>query len=187
MGSFYTNITLRGPHQDQIVEALTRQGNRAYVSPTVNEFTVVCDKQCDTQDTAIIHSLAASLSARFECPALAVLNHDDDILWYRLYERGQLVDEYDSSPGCFKGKTSKPAGGNAARLCALMGSQNVEAVASVLHKAQGIKGYIFAIQRHEDLARALGIPIFTVGLGYEYIELGEIPGDLDSESLKRTG
>jgi hypothetical protein len=187
MGSFYTNITLRGPHQDQIVEALTRQGNRAYISPTVNGFTVVYDEQCDTQDTALIHSLAASLSAKFECPALAVLNHDDDILWYRLYERGQLVDEYDSTPGYFEGKTSKPAGGNAAKLCALLGSQNVEVAASVLRKAQGVKGYIFAIQRHEDLARALGIPIFTVGSGYEYIKHGEVPGGLDSESLKRTG
>jgi hypothetical protein len=138
-------------------------------------------------DLSQILTDTASLSARFECPALAVLNHDDDILWYRLYERGQLVDEYDSTPGYFEGKASEPAGGNAARLCALMGSQNVEAVASVLHKAQGIEGYVFAVQRHGDLAHALGIPIFTVGLGYRYIELGQIPGDLDRESLERTG
>jgi hypothetical protein len=187
MGSFYTNITLRGPHQDQIVEALTRQGNRAYVSPTVSGFTVVYDERCDTQDTDFMHSLAASLSAQFECPALAVLNHDDDILWYRLYERGQLVDEYDSTPGYFEGKRSTPSGGNAAKLCELMGDQNVEIVTSILRKAQGAKGYVFAVQRHEDLASALGIPIFTVGSGYEYIKRGEVPYGLDSESLKHTG
>ena len=187
MGNFYTNITLRGPSQEQLVETLTRLRKRTYVSPSINGFTVICEQQCDTQKINIIHSLATSLSARFKCPALAILNHDDDVLWYGLYDQGQAVDEYDSTPGYFEGRSSRPEGGNADKLCELMGSQNTAKVASILRKSSGgLRGYLFAAQRHEDLMRALGMPTFSVGLGYEYIERGELPSGLSSDDLKRT-
>ncbi len=187
MGSFYTNITLRGPDQDQVAEALAQQGRQAYVSPSVDGFTTVYEEQCETQDDDIIRSLASSLSAEFKCPALAVLNHDDDVLMYWLYEDGQLVDEYDSNPGYFEGRASKPTGGNATKLCELMESQDVETVASILKSRSGIKGYLFAVGRHEDLVNALGLPTFSIAAGYEYIERGELPPDLNGDSLKHTG
>ena len=112
MGSFYTNITLHGPHQGQIVEALIQEGNRAYITPS---------------------------------------------------------------------------GGDASKLCALMGSKDVEPAASILRSVHGTKGYLFEIQRHEELVRTLGLPSFTVGLSYKYIKQGEIPSGLDSDSLKHIG
>jgi hypothetical protein len=187
MGSFYTNITLRGPSQEQIVETLTQLRKRAYVSPTINGFTVICEQRCDTQEISILHSLATSLSARFKCPTLAILNHDDDVLWYGLYNQGRAVDEYDSTPGYFEGRSSRPEGGDANKLCELMGGRNTAKVKSILRKSSGgLRGYLFAAQRHEDLMRALGMPTFSVGLGYEYIERGELPPDLSRDTLKRT-
>ncbi|HYJ48238.1 MAG TPA: hypothetical protein VEV81_16615, partial [Pyrinomonadaceae bacterium] len=119
MGNFYTNVTLRGPDQDSIAEHLTRQQRTAYVSPTVDHCTVVYDEECESQDTQVLEQLAAGLSERFGCPALAVLNHDDDILWYKLFEAGRLADEYDSAPAYFdeEAESSEPKGGDALKLC----------------------------------------------------------------------
>lgn len=188
MGNFYTNITLRGSDQDSIAEYLTQQNRDAYVSPTVNHCTVVYDEQCESQDTGILESLASDLSKRFSCPALAVLNHDDDILWYKLFESGQLTDEYDSSPDYFdaQDELAMPKGGDAQKLCGIFGAgQNVTEVERIL-RAPNPDAYVFAYERHEDLAKALGIPTFSVGCGYNYIEQDELPEGLEFDDLKRT-
>jgi hypothetical protein len=83
MGNFYTNHTLRGPSQQAVAVALA--GRSAVVAPSQDGCVVVFDEQSDYQDTHAISSLAERLSREFDCPVLAVLNHDDDILWYQLY------------------------------------------------------------------------------------------------------
>jgi hypothetical protein len=190
MGNFYTNITLRGSNQDSIAEYLTEQNRSAYVSPTVNHCTVVYDEECESQDTDTLEALASDLSKRFSCPALAVLNHDDDILWYKLFEAGQLTDEYDSCPDYFDAdaeELSMPKGGDARRLCSTFESeQNVSEVERIL-RAPNPDAYVFAVERHEDLVKALGMPTFAAGCGYNYIDQDELPDDLEPDSLKHTG
>jgi hypothetical protein len=190
MGNFYTNVTLHGSDQNSIAEYLTQQNRTAYVSPTVNNCTVVYDEQCEAQDTDILEELASDLSKRFGCPALAVLNHDDDILWYKLFEAGRLTDEYDSCPDYFDAEAeelSMPKGGDAQKLCSVFGSaQNAAEVERVL-RAPNPDAYVFAVERHEELVKALGIPTFSVGCGYNYIEQDELPEDLELDSLKHTG
>jgi hypothetical protein len=117
MGNFYTNYTLRGVTQEAVAGALA--GRACVVTPSVHQTVVVFDEESDDQDQAVIASLAAELSGALHCPVLAVLNHDDDILWYQLYADGELRDEYDSSPGYFDpdAQPSAPAGGDAATLC----------------------------------------------------------------------
>ncbi|PYS80731.1 MAG: hypothetical protein DMF67_19450 [Acidobacteria bacterium] len=187
MGNFYTNITLRGVGQDEVTEFLTRQGTNAYVTPTKNEFTVVCEERCDTQEQGELERVASELSARFHCPTLVVLNHDDDILWFKLYSDGAALDEYNSAPGYFEGDDVPPYGGNAHQLCEIFGAgQNAAEVERILRSPDG--SYRFAYERHIDLARALGLPSYTVGLGFNYLEEDETPlDDLDIGALKRTG
>ncbi len=149
MGSFYTNYTLRGPEPSTVASALT--GRRALVSPLCGGCVVVFDEASDDQDLDLISGLAARLSSDLSCQVLSVLNHDDDILWYRLYASGRLSDEYNSSPGYFepRAKPSSPLGGNAAVLCAAFGSRNVDEVERILRKpAVGIAAYAFAYERH---------------------------------------
>lgn len=187
MGNFYTNVTLRGSNQDSIVEYMTRQNRNAYVSPTVNDCTVVYDEECESQETDILEELASGLSKQFGCPALAVLNHDDDILWYKLFEGGEMIDQYDSSPGYFdaQDEASMPEGGDARKLCrAFKAEQNAAEVKRIL-RASDQDAYVFASDRHEDLVKALGIPTFSVGCGFNYIEEDELPDGLELDSLKR--
>jgi hypothetical protein len=186
MGNFYTNYTLRGPSQQAVAAALA--GRTAIVTPAQDGCVVVFDEQSDEQDSAVITELASRLSRELRCPVLAVLNHDDDILWYQLYLSGELADEYDSSPGYFdaSAEPSAPAGGDAQKLCSAFDASDVAAVESILRKSSYDEGgYAFAFERHADLARALGIPSFGVGAGFRYVSDGELPEGLDEDSLLR--
>ncbi|MEW6350639.1 MAG: hypothetical protein AB1646_16380 [Thermodesulfobacteriota bacterium] len=170
MGSFYTNITLKGPAQQRVVDHLNAMGRVAHVSPTLDGFTVVYDAASESQDQEVLSGLAQALSKTFECPALAVLNHDDDILWYQLFSGGELQDEYDSSPNYFSGPPTPPEGGDPEKLCALFGAFG--SVDDMIHILGAT--YTFAFERHDDMARALGMPSFASGSGFNYVEAEEV-------------
>jgi hypothetical protein len=184
MGNFYVNHTLRGPSQQAVAKALA--GRSAFVSPSQDGCVVVFDEQSDDQDPHIISDLARHLSRNFDCPVLAVLNHDDDILWYQLFISGELSDEYDSCPGYFEGaeEPSGPEGGDAAKLCEAFGATDVAEVERILHRfGFDEDSYVFAVERHMDLTRAVGIPAFGVGTGYRNITNGELPHGIDEGDL----
>jgi hypothetical protein len=187
MGNFYTNYTLRGPSQQAVAKALA--GRHAIVAPAQDGCVVVFDEESDEQDQTVISDLASGLSRQFGCSVLAVLNHDDDIFWYQLYLAGELVDDYDSSPGYFdpSAEPSAPTGGDAQKLCSAFGAGDVAEVESVLRKSTFDEGgYPFAVERHSDLVHALGIPSFGVGAGFRYVANGELPEGLTEEDLIRT-
>lgn len=188
MGNFYTNYTLRGPSQQAVATALA--GRSAIVTPAQDGCVVVFDEQSDEQDSAVITELASRLSRELHCPVLAVLNHDDDVFWYQLYLSGELADKYDSSPGYFDAaaEPSAPVGGDPQKLCSAFGSAAVAEVESILRKSSfDDGGYTFAVERHTDLARALGIPSFAVGAGFRNASDGELPEGLDEDGILRVG
>ena len=187
MGSFYTNVTLRGPEQVAVVNAL--RGREAYVTPRLGEYTVVYDAECEEQDPEVLVALAAGLSAELECPALATMNHDDDVLAYWLYVNGDLEDEYNSMPDYFKGleEPTTPAGGIADKLADLFGGDAAEIERTLRASSLDDEGYVFAVERHADLVEQLGLPECAVGYGYTYLEEGELPEDLDEEQLSKVG
>jgi hypothetical protein len=187
MGNFYVNYTLRGVMQEAVARALA--GRACIVTPPAHDTVVMFDEESDNQDQQVISLLAAGLSQKLRCPVLAVLNHDDDILWYRLYTDGKLQDEYDSSPGYFdpSAEPSAPAGGDAAKLCSAFGSSKTQEVERVLRKsAFDADGYTFAFERHGDLVNALGIASFGIGTSYASFENGEPPEGLSADDIIRT-
>jgi hypothetical protein len=181
MGSFYTNVALKGPTQAAVVEHLRAQGRDAYVAPTIGGVTVVYDAACESQDQRILASLAAELSRTFACSALAALVYDDDFLVYLLFQGGAQVDEYNSDPMYFEnGEPEGPRGGDAGALCAAFGAATEVARVEVILRAwagpdgdPGASPYLFAQFRHRDLARALGLPERLCALGYLYVAQGE--------------
>ena len=90
MGTFYGNITLKGPDQQTIARAL--RGRRAIVAPKVGGYTVAFDSVCDDQNIDAIQALTSRLSTELHCAALAAIVQDDDVLGYFLYQGGELTD-----------------------------------------------------------------------------------------------
>jgi len=186
VGNSYTNVTVRGAAQPALIEVLRELGRRAIVTPAVNGFTTVCDKESESQDHHIVGSVALTLSARLQCPTWAILNHDDDVLWYQLYDCGELADEYISSANWWDAESGPPPRGNAVQLSRLMGAPgNAKIVQKILSRSSGIFGYLFAINRHSDLVKALGMPLYGVGSGHKYLSRGDLPEGLSAEDLAR--
>jgi len=96
MGNFYTNVTLRTTERQALIEHMRAQGRSCFVSPTYNSFTTIYDRLCEGQDPSDLEALATDLSSQFHCSALAVLNHDDDVLWMGLARQGKWLTTYHS-------------------------------------------------------------------------------------------
>ncbi len=188
MGNFYTNITLLGPPQRDIASSLESMGCRAIVSPTRSEMTVVWDCASEAQDETI-YRLAEYLAEKFKCVSLAVMVHDDDVLYYRLYASGKELDRYDSSPNYFSGPATPPAGGDAKIICEAFHAPEVQPqVNKLLHAWMNNAGepkYVFEIDRHQDLVNSLKLSGWSVATGYKYLLQGEWPDGLQSAECIR--
>lgn len=174
MGTFFANITVVGQNQDTLVQYLEKINKNAYVSPTVNNCTVVYDEESD-YDTEKLSSLAIQISTNFNCPTFAILIHDDSVFHYELYKDGQLLDEYISNPPTENSTSiSFPEGGDAETLCNVLGAkQAINQIRPILREPGNDGMYFFASERHKKLVKKLGLPDFwstnCVG-GYRYIE-----------------
>ncbi len=112
----------------------------AYVSPTIQGWTVVYDQETDDEDIDVLQELAQRLSHSFACPAFAVLVHDSDIFMYWLYDNGTLVDAYNSIPDYFDPtaeEAAPPEGGDARKLCAVFNREHaLEQVSRIFQRVE---------------------------------------------------
>src|SRR5436190_15158120 len=111
--SYYTNLTLKGPSQQEIVRAIQENPREALVSPTYSDATVVYDLESEVQDGRG-YKFVEPLSRRLNCLGFYVSCADGKIC-YRLYKNGQIIDDYDSCPGYFDSDEggNRPEGGDA--------------------------------------------------------------------------
>jgi hypothetical protein len=187
MSGYYANITVRGPAQPDVVSFLKRQGVIAYVSPAVKGATVVWH-----EDLAGQEPLAAALSAELDCPALVVMGYGEAVLMYTLYRGGAPVDAYVSLPHEGLELDGPAPEGDARVLASTFGidmDHLVARVERILRKpARQNSEYAYAVNRHGELARALGLPLFAAGSGFNAIEVGELPEGqgFDAAQLVRT-
>ncbi|HEV3009680.1 MAG TPA: hypothetical protein VGX52_11640 [Burkholderiales bacterium] len=178
MGSFYVNYTVRSGDQAAVAKSL--KGRKAYVTPAKDGALVVTDEAAESQDIDAVREVGELLSTSMNTQVLAVLNHDDDMLWFGLFDKGRLTDEYNSAPAYFEGGNDPPTGGDARKLCAAFGKAGKEKdLDAVLKKTD----YVVAMERHADLVSALGLPDFAVGCGFNYLEEGELPEGLAAGDL----
>jgi hypothetical protein len=177
VSSFYVNVTVRGPPQEEVIAAVADRA--AYVSQSVAGCTLILDESCESQLEAEIITFAAVLSYRLHCPALSAFVHDDDIFVYWLHRDGALLDIYNSNPGAFAppGMTfTGPVGGNASLLASTFEVAESASLSAALQTPHGMEKYVVETSRHRDLAEALGLPPFSAGLGYNYLQRGDTPG-----------
>ena len=186
-GFFYTNIVLRGPSQRDVVAHLTELGRIAFVSPTIDNITVVYDRECEDQSEAVLEEVGAGLSRRFRCPALVSLVHDSDLYMYWLFDAGERLDVYNAIPDYFDDEQpSAPTGGNARQLCRAFGVEHAAAEVHELLHPEGDgeeEDWPFGEDLHAELAELLEFPPFAAGVGYYVIEGGELPDDVDRSTF----
>ena len=188
MSGYYANITVQGPAREDVVAFLKKHGVIAYVSPAVKGATVIWHEDLASQEP-----LAASLSTDLNCPALVVMGYGEAVLMYTLYRGGAPADAYVSSPHEGLELDGPAPEGDARVLAAAFGidmDHLVARVARVLRKpARQNTEYAYAVNRHGELARALGLPVFAAGSGFNAIEVGELPEGqgFDASALVRTG
>jgi hypothetical protein len=148
------------------------QGRMGFVSPTSRGFTTVYDCLCGQQDVRDLEALASDLSSQFHCAALAVLNHHDDVLWIGLARNGEWVTTYQSD---------QVLNGSAWRLAREVSVSGLFPLVWFLMRWAAV---LFEIWRHSAIASALGIPNFTVGLGYTYLSRGERPSSENADQFE---
>ena len=161
MGNFYTNICLKNVTPEQALEALRKLRLDAFMHQAGQDI-VVYERRSDQQDTEILAAIAERLSKDLNTIALAVLNHDDSILWFQLYDRSELISEYANRDG--------PRRNIGALVSALNPSASKLKVWYTLFRP-----YIFQVWRHEELARQLHLPWSSVGLGFNDLNDGDAP------------
>lgn len=199
MGNWYTNICVRGARQPEVIAALDELGRRAYVTPDLGGWIVIYDQESDNFDLNELESLALTISTRLSCTALASFNADDDVLWLGIYENGKLSTRYASARKHFEDAGEFPLLQEVAEVFCktFRRPEQDQLVRRILRRPHGVLGllsafsririaYLVEVLRHSDLAEALGIPLASVGLGYEYVNRGETPEGLTRGKLRKT-
>ena len=195
MGHFYTNATLMGPAGLGVAGAVGQMRRVAAITRNCGNFTVIFDRESEQQDGRA-YPFMEQLTATLNCLGLYVTNHNDDVLCYRLYKSGKVVDEYDSCPNYFEGPPVPPEGGNAQVLCDAFGVPHArQRVWDILRCDRFAEGdsigrrRIFEISRHFELNRhralvqALELPPIAVGLGYTYLARDGLPDGMAEDDI----
>ena len=106
--------------------------------------------------------MGCTLSEELQKPVLAILNADDDVLVMALFEAGDQSAEY----------RSRGPRVNCRRILKVFGRPGR---AILFHFALYVPWVLFELLRHSLLAKAIGLPDWSVGAGYRYIAEGEVP------------
>ena len=176
MGKFYVNFSIQSTDQQQIVTVLQNAGRLAIVSPAQSGYVVVYDEESDSQALPPIVQVGELLSKLVNAPTIAVLNHDDRILRYWLFEKGAIVDAYDSRPDYFNKffldlneedddemkdiDTTQISRPEKLKDC-LKSNLDLAKTKKILRNK-----YPSETTRHRTFATELGLPDWSVGVGY---------------------
>jgi hypothetical protein len=170
----YANITLRPAEVVDVQRVLARSRRSAYLFG-LGDAVVAFDEASDRQDGSV-EALAREISRQCRCAALAVLNHDDDVLMYHLYSNGEEIDEYNSAPGYWEwdGEDDEPGprGGNSEVLAKALGHEDKRGDLQTALVGE----YDFESDRHRSLCAMLELPLQAVGFGFSDLARGDRVG-----------
>lgn len=185
MGSFYGNIALKGADREKVVGALEALERTAYVTPAIDGVTVIYDEE--ELDLDALGEVAATLARDLGCVALTCLNADDDVLMLKLHDAKGLADEYNSCPAADilsdEPLSDTPTGGDAKKIGSAFGVASRAADIEKILRGE----YTFAMDRHGELAKVLGLPACCVSSGFSYVSDDEAPEGVALRDLARVG
>lgn len=178
MSTNYTNITLYGAEQQEVLAWCEDNDVTAYVSPTIDDTTVLYENTL-AENTHLhkpleaLLALGARLSAELMALALVAVVVEDNLFMYVLYVDGQMYDSYMSY-------TDKPpVNGNPKRLAETFDADDEqERITAALRR----ESFTSATERHMELMDALVLPPMMVDMGFDYLEEGEKPHGVDDNN-----
>lgn len=168
MGNFYTNITLRNVAMESVIAEMRELDRESYVYGG-GGVSIVYDSETEKQDTSILSALAEHLATRLSTTAFAVLDHDDDLLWFQLFRQNELLAEYANVAG--------PPTNVTALATTLATKWSWFRLWFILRRP-----FIAQISRHVALNKVFGFPEACI-LGYEYLHRGERTDDMAKGQL----
>lgn len=169
MGGHYGSIHVRTDDAAAVRTALTelslQNGTRFLLAPPLGGWITAFPHE-NGQDFAVSEALASKVAF----PLLHCLVHDDDIFSYQYFERGALVDTFNSCPDYFGGEPA-PRGGDVGLLQSILPeAARREKVKQLLDEERPA----FEVERLERFATILGLP--NAVTAYEYLLNGERDG-----------
>lgn len=178
MGAFCVNVHIRTDDQNALVrelQALPIGG--CWVLPEKGKWATVCEERASSQDSEWICELSGRLSERLRTAAIAFLIHDSDIFCYWLFDRGELLDHFNSFPDYFEPVDDAERQQSRGRPEVLLrfcppGRKEQEVESALREKS------VFAEEQAAELARVLGIDSERVYLDFQYIGEDQTPEEL---------
>lgn len=176
MGAHYLSVQIKSDDRNAVlvlVEDMARaQNGRLLVAPALNGWIGLYPN-----DALSGEGFAAEVSKKLGASVIALMVHDSDVFIYNLYQQGQLIDEYSSSPDYFE-KVSQAERerlkGKPEVFQRLLGSaETVTALRALLSSKEDEK-FVFAENRLEKFAELLSIR--NTLSSYDYLTNGEWSG-----------
>jgi hypothetical protein len=145
------------------------------VSPAKDGWTCVFDEATESQDESEMVTCGEQLTRLLQVAGLGVIVHDGDTLACWTFDKGRVVDSYDSWPAYFQGGDPEPKGGDARTMCRALGRpEAVETLHVALH---GRRGRAEATSLHAEIVDALGMPQACVSMGFLNVDCGDYEAD----------
>jgi hypothetical protein len=93
MGNHYSNIVVYDVTQEQLFDRFSSLNRVGFLSPTINRFTAIYDRDVHADFNEKLFSLS-QLSEFLNCAVMATYLCDGSQFGYKIYLKGQFVDEY---------------------------------------------------------------------------------------------
>lgn len=174
-GSFYANITLVGAKKSDVVELLKNSECDYYITDTLNNKIVIYDNQSEMNPEFGLR-LSWEISKKLNCITIFSAVYDSDLLKIKAFNNGKKLFYYNSDPGLDSGMESNPVIKDVEQFLKALNCPEKQLALEVILNDTSEK-YIFEDERHTDIVNMLGLPAFSAGLGYNYI-------NADSDVLK---
>jgi hypothetical protein len=170
MGASFTICNVRTTDTAKCAKVLkSSSGFRALLTDSQNGWVTVYDEQSESQDIEILRRLAKKLSAELKTIAIGILVHDSDIFQYLTFEKGELVDQFDSKPDYF-GPVSEAQKrewrGDFGKL--LPYATKRTAISDF--KRVAAKEYVVEEERAGEFSKLLGINPSRATTGFKYLQ-----------------
>lgn len=179
MGAFIVNFNVRSNDRHSVEKTLRdMKVAAAWVTAPKNGWITVYEERASGQDEERIQELSQRLSA--SAAVVALLVHDSDVLCYWLYERGKLLDEYNSCPDYFEDGDPAAAAESRGKPEVLLNYCAAGKKLADVQQTLGNTDRVFAEEQLTEMAELLGIDPTRARMDFAYVGNELAPTEIDA-------